>query len=76
MWDLFYDADSVRKMLVEKIQEESLRTYLFTYSNVYDSISLVSYFFADCHSGRGILFLPYPQKAGVLQKIFFNDFYA
>jgi len=40
VWDLFYDADSVRKMLVEKIQEESLRTYLFTYSNVYDSISL------------------------------------
>jgi len=40
VWDLFYDADSVRTMLVQKIQEESLRTYLFTYSNVYDSISL------------------------------------
>lgn len=40
VWDLFYDADSVRTMLVLKIQEESLRTYLFTYSNVYDSISL------------------------------------
>jgi len=40
VWDLFYDADSVRSMLVLKIQEESLRTYLFTYSNVYDSISL------------------------------------
>ena len=42
MWDLFYDADSVRSMLTRKIQEESLRTYLFTYSNVYDSISIVS----------------------------------
>ena len=42
MWDLFYDADSVRAMLTRKIQEESLRTYLFTYSNVYDSISIVS----------------------------------
>merc|ERR1719228_257134 len=39
-WDLFYDADSVRTMLTRKIQEESLRTYLFTYSNVYDSISI------------------------------------
>ena len=42
VWDLFYDADSVRKMLSGKIQEESMRTYLFTYSNVYDSISIVS----------------------------------
>merc|ERR1719489_194505 len=40
VWDLFYDADSVRSMLTRKIQEESLRTYLFTYSNVYDSISI------------------------------------
>merc|ERR1719211_210567 len=40
VWDLFYDADSVRKMLTRKIQEESMRTYLFTYSNVYDSISI------------------------------------
>merc|ERR1719270_3277265 len=40
VWDLFYDADSVRNMLSRKIQEESMRTYLFTYSNVYDSISI------------------------------------
>ena len=40
VWDLFYDADSVRQMLSRKIQEESMRTYLFTYSNVYDSISI------------------------------------
>merc|ERR1719192_914052 len=40
VWDLFYDADSVRAMLTRKIQEESMRTYLFTFSNVYDSISI------------------------------------
>ena len=40
VWDLFYDAESVRAMLSRKIQEESLRTYLFTFSNVYDSISI------------------------------------
>ncbi|XP_047231998.1 eukaryotic translation initiation factor 3 subunit C isoform X2 [Girardinichthys multiradiatus] len=40
VWDLFPETQRVRKMLVRKIQEESLRTYLFTYSSVYDSISM------------------------------------
>ena len=42
MWDLFIDKDEVREMIVSKIQEESLRTYLFTYSSVYDTLSLVT----------------------------------
>lgn len=40
VWDLFYQADAVRAMLTKLIKEESLRTYLFTYSHVYDSISM------------------------------------
>ncbi|XP_049766697.1 eukaryotic translation initiation factor 3 subunit C [Schistocerca cancellata] len=40
VWDLFYQADKVRTMLTKLIKEEALRTYLFTYSNVYDSISM------------------------------------
>lgn len=40
VWDLFYEADRVRDMLTKFIKEESLRTYLFTYSNVYGSISV------------------------------------
>lgn len=40
VWDLFYEADRVRDMLTKFIKEESLRTYLFTYSNVYASISV------------------------------------
>uniref|UniRef100_A0A673CTN6 Eukaryotic translation initiation factor 3 subunit C n=1 Tax=Sphaeramia orbicularis TaxID=375764 RepID=A0A673CTN6_9TELE len=40
VWDLFPETLRVREMLVRKIQEESLRTYLFTYSSVYDSISM------------------------------------
>merc|ERR1711971_1459950 len=42
VWDLFYEADKVRAMLARKIQEETLRTYLFTYSKVYNSISIES----------------------------------
>ncbi len=40
VWDLFHEADKVRTMLGRKIQEETLRTYLFTYSKVYNSISI------------------------------------
>lgn len=40
VWDLFYESDKVREMLARLIKEESLRTYLFTYSNVYASISM------------------------------------
>ena len=40
MWDLFSDADCVRELICTKVQEESLRTYLFTYSAVYDSLSM------------------------------------
>jgi len=42
VWTLFHQADKVREMLSSKIQEETLRTYLFTYSSIYDSISMVT----------------------------------
>ncbi|XP_023315616.1 eukaryotic translation initiation factor 3 subunit C-like isoform X2 [Trichogramma pretiosum] len=40
VWDLFYQADKVRAMLTKLIKEKALRTYLFTYSHFYDSISM------------------------------------
>lgn len=40
VWDLFHQAETVRAMIAQKIKEESLRTYLFTYSSVYDSLSI------------------------------------
>ncbi|KAK0097254.1 hypothetical protein PV326_002740 [Microctonus aethiopoides] len=40
VWDLFHHADKVREMLTRLIKVEALRTYLFTYSHVYDAISM------------------------------------
>lgn len=39
VWSLVPDKDSMLAMLKEKVKEEGLRTYLFSYSNNYDSIN-------------------------------------
>jgi translation initiation factor 3 subunit C len=40
VWSLFLNPDKIKEMLTKRIQEESLRTYLFTYNSVYNSLSL------------------------------------
>jgi len=42
VWDLMAQSDSVKVMLTEKVKVESLRTYLFRFSGVYESISIES----------------------------------
>jgi len=42
VWNLFPDIYKVQQMLLRKIQEESLRTYLFAYSKVYNSTSMIT----------------------------------
>lgn len=65
VWDLFYEADRVRDMLTKFIKEESLRTYLFTYSNVYSSISMTS--LADMFD------LALPKVHSVISKMIINE---
>ncbi|KAF8466462.1 eukaryotic translation initiation factor 3 subunit 8 N-terminus-domain-containing protein [Kalaharituber pfeilii] len=40
IWDLLPERDRIKVMLSEKIQEEGLRTYLFTYAPFYDTLAL------------------------------------
>ncbi|KAI0998828.1 Eukaryotic translation initiation factor 3 subunit C [Podosphaera aphanis] len=42
IWELMPKPDSIKTMLSEQIQEEGLRTYLFTYAPFYDTLSVES----------------------------------
>lgn len=41
VWNLMSNADEVKKMVSQKLKEEGLRTYLFSYGKCYDSFLLV-----------------------------------
>ncbi|KAF2145011.1 uncharacterized protein K452DRAFT_316143 [Aplosporella prunicola CBS 121167] len=40
IWELMAQSDKIKVMLSEQIQEEGLRTYLFTYAPFYDTLSI------------------------------------
>ncbi|KAH6625082.1 eukaryotic translation initiation factor 3 subunit 8 N-terminus-domain-containing protein [Chaetomium sp. MPI-SDFR-AT-0129] len=40
IWDLMPSADEIKAMLAKQIQEEGLRTYLFTYAPFYDTLAI------------------------------------
>lgn len=40
IWDLMAGTDKIKPMLAEQIQEEGLRTYLFTYAPFYDTLAV------------------------------------
>ncbi|RPB23525.1 eukaryotic translation initiation factor 3 subunit C [Terfezia boudieri ATCC MYA-4762] len=40
IWDLLPEPERIKEMLAVKIQEEGLRTYLFTYAPFYDTVAI------------------------------------
>lgn len=40
IWDLMPNTDEIKTMLSKQIQEEGLRTYLFTYAPFYDTLAI------------------------------------
>ncbi|UKZ79422.1 Translation initiation factor 3 subunit c [Trichoderma virens FT-333] len=40
IWDLMPNTDEIKEMLSKQIQEEGLRTYLFTYAPFYDTLAI------------------------------------
>ena len=40
IWELMAQSDKIKAMLAEQIQEEGLRTYLFTYAPFYDTLAV------------------------------------
>jgi translation initiation factor 3 subunit C len=40
VWNLMPQSSNVKTLLSEKVKEESLRTYLFRYSTIYESLSI------------------------------------
>ena len=40
IWDLMAQSTKIKEMLAQQIQEEGLRTYLFTYAPFYDTLSI------------------------------------
>lgn len=40
VWNLFRNTEAVKQMVMSRIQEETLRTYLLMYSTVYKTVSL------------------------------------
>ncbi|CAI9724313.1 translation initiation factor 3 subunit C [Octopus vulgaris] len=65
VWDLFLQADKVRQLITQKIQEESLRTYLFTYSSVYDTLSM--------HALSEMFQLTPPVVHSIISKMILNE---
>ncbi|KAI9793064.1 MAG: Translation initiation factor 3 subunit c [Peltula sp. TS41687] len=65
IWDLMSQSEKIKKMLSEQIQEEGLRTYLFTYAPFYDTLSV--------HTLSTMFELPERKVAAVVSKMISHE---
>lgn len=65
IWDLMTETDKIKEMLVRKIQEEGLRTYLFTYASYYSTLGLAQL--------STMFDLPVNTVSAIVAKMIFNE---
>jgi len=65
VWNLIPKSQNVKTMLTEKVKEETMRTYLFKYSSVYESLSIAN--LADMFE------LPKTQVYSAISKMIINE---
>ncbi|TPX54006.1 hypothetical protein PhCBS80983_g06080 [Powellomyces hirtus] len=65
IWDLMPHADKIKAMLSQKIKEEGLRTYFFTYAPYYDSLGLDRL--------ASMFDLPAGQVRGIVSRMIINE---
>lgn len=65
IWDLLPQAPAIKTMLEEQIQEEGLRTYLFTYAPYYDTLSVAKL--------AGMFDLPERKVAAIVSKMISHE---
>ena len=65
VWDLMAQSIDVKAMLTEKVKEETLRSYLFKYSSVYESISIENL--------AQMFELPRTQVYSIISKMIINE---
>ncbi|CAO3655012.1 unnamed protein product [Mucor hiemalis] len=65
VWDLMTETQEIKEMLVRKIQEEGLRTYLFTYASYYSTLGLTQL--------AGMFDLSVSSVNAIIAKMIFNE---
>ncbi|KAI7857076.1 eukaryotic translation initiation factor 3 subunit 8 N-terminus-domain-containing protein [Circinella umbellata] len=65
IWNLMPETQAIKDMLVSKIQEEGLRTYLFTYASYYSTLGLAQL--------ATMFDLPVARVSAIVSKLIWNE---